>query len=67
MIDMAFYNTERFYSLRYKQSLNINIYMISIIKTTTGVFFGNMLTICVIVLLAPHIRVERKIITHLFS
>ena len=39
----------------------------SILKITTGVFLGNILTLCVIVALEPYVKVERRVITNFFS
>ena len=38
-----------------------------ILKVTTGVFLGNLLTLCVLVALEPFVKVERRIVTSFFS
>ena len=38
-----------------------------IAKVTTGVFLGNVLTLCLLVALEPYVKVERRVITSFFK
>ena len=38
-----------------------------VLKITTGVFLGNILTMCLLVALEPYIKVERRVVTKFFS
>lgn len=38
-----------------------------IAKVTTGVFLGNILTLCLLVALEPYVKVERRVITSFFK
>jgi len=39
----------------------------SVLKITTGVFLGNILTLCLLVALEPYVKVERRVITTFFK
>ena len=39
----------------------------TILKVTTGVFLGNILTLCLLVALEPYVKVERRVITSFFK
>jgi hypothetical protein len=39
----------------------------TILKVTTGVFLGNVLTLCLLVALEPYVKVERRVITSFFK
>lgn len=39
----------------------------TILKVTTGVFLGNILTLCLLVALEPYVKVERRIVSSFFS
>ena len=41
--------------------------MYIIAKVTTGVFLGNVLTLCLLVALEPYVKVERRVITSFFK
>jgi len=41
--------------------------MYIIAKVTTGVFLGNILTLCLLVALEPYVKVERRVITSFFK
>jgi len=38
-----------------------------ILKVTTGVFLGNVLTLCLVIALEPYIKVERRVVTTFFT
>lgn len=38
-----------------------------ILKVSTGVFLGNVLTLCLLVALEPYVKVERKVVTSFFK
>ena len=38
-----------------------------ILKVTTGVFLGNILTLCLLVALEPYVKVERRVVTSFFK
>jgi hypothetical protein len=38
-----------------------------ILKVTTGVFLGNVLTLCLVIVLEPYVKVERRIVTSFFN
>jgi len=38
-----------------------------IAKITTGVFLGNMLTLCLLIAIEPCVKVERKILFNFFT
>jgi hypothetical protein len=39
----------------------------TILKVTTGVFLGNILTLCLLVALEPYVKVERRVVTSFFK
>lgn len=41
--------------------------MLTFFKITSAVFIGNIITFVVVAAIMPHIKVERRIITSLFS
>ena len=41
--------------------------MNSVIKIASGVFLGNILTLCLLIALEPYVKVERKVITTFFK
>jgi len=41
--------------------------MKTFLKVTGGVFVGNIITLAVVAVLLPHIKIERRIISTIFS
>ena len=41
--------------------------MKSLVTVITGVFVGNILTLCLLVALEPYVKVERRVITSFFK